>query len=187
MSTRHCQANQSGDKYTATVEAFSTTMDLAVLRLDDETFFDTRAPLPRAWAIPLNPEAAASVSGSTLNERSRGVEAFLRVALRDGSIDADRTDLTLERTGATIRLRGVEKIARYPALIFLSMNYWPAWKPQDAHTTLVAPFGFIALVLGGRPTTSVTLTFASAGAPVKSAALALILGATLGLAILRRR
>jgi len=46
------QGNQSGDKYTATVEAFSTTMDLAVLRLDDETFFDTRAPLPRATALP---------------------------------------------------------------------------------------------------------------------------------------
>ena len=46
------QANQSGDKYTATVEAFSTAMDLAVLKLDDETFFDTRAPLPRAEALP---------------------------------------------------------------------------------------------------------------------------------------
>jgi S1-C subfamily serine protease len=46
------QANQSGDKFTATVEAFSTAMDLAVLKLDDETFFDTRAPLPRADALP---------------------------------------------------------------------------------------------------------------------------------------
>lgn len=46
------QANQSGDKYTATVEAFSTAMDLAVLKLDDESFFDTRAPLPRADALP---------------------------------------------------------------------------------------------------------------------------------------
>ncbi len=46
------QPNQSGDKYTATVEAYSTAMDLAVLRLDDESFFDTRAPLPRAEALP---------------------------------------------------------------------------------------------------------------------------------------
>lgn len=46
------QGNQSGDKFTATVEAFSTAMDLAVLKLDDETFFDQRAPLPRATTLP---------------------------------------------------------------------------------------------------------------------------------------
>ncbi len=46
------QANQSGDKYTATVEAYSTAMDLAVLRLDDEAFFATRPPLPRAETLP---------------------------------------------------------------------------------------------------------------------------------------
>jgi hypothetical protein len=46
------QANQSGDKYTATVEAISSAMDLAVLKLDDESFFDTRAPLPRAEVLP---------------------------------------------------------------------------------------------------------------------------------------
>jgi len=46
------QANQSGDKYTASVEAYSTAMDLAVLRLEDESLLDARPPLPRATTLP---------------------------------------------------------------------------------------------------------------------------------------
>ena len=41
------QANQSGDKISATVEAIAPGIDLAVLKLDDESFFDTRPPLRR--------------------------------------------------------------------------------------------------------------------------------------------
>ena len=47
------QANQAGDKISATVEAMATGIDLAVLKLDDESFFDTHAALPRAAALPL--------------------------------------------------------------------------------------------------------------------------------------
>ncbi len=46
------QANQSGDKINATVESISPGIDLAVLKLDDETFFDTHPPLPRAKLLP---------------------------------------------------------------------------------------------------------------------------------------
>jgi S1-C subfamily serine protease len=46
------QANQSGDKIFATVESISPGIDLAVLKLDDETFFDTHPPLPRASTLP---------------------------------------------------------------------------------------------------------------------------------------
>ncbi len=46
------QANQSGDKISATVESISQGIDLAVLKLDDESFFDTRPPLPRAVKLP---------------------------------------------------------------------------------------------------------------------------------------
>ncbi len=46
------QANQSGDKISATVETIATGIDLAVLKLDDESFFDTRPPLPRAAKLP---------------------------------------------------------------------------------------------------------------------------------------
>ncbi len=46
------QANQSGDKITAKVEAISPGIDLAVLRLEDESLFDTHPPLARAEALP---------------------------------------------------------------------------------------------------------------------------------------
>ena len=46
------QANQSGDKVSATVEAVAPGIDLAVLKLDDSSFFDTHPPLERAAAIP---------------------------------------------------------------------------------------------------------------------------------------
>jgi S1-C subfamily serine protease len=46
------QANQAGDKISATVEYIAPGIDLAVLKLDDETFFDTHPPLPRAKTLP---------------------------------------------------------------------------------------------------------------------------------------
>lgn len=46
------QANQSGDRISATVEAIAPGIDLAVLKLDDESFFDTHPPLPRAKMLP---------------------------------------------------------------------------------------------------------------------------------------
>jgi len=47
------QANQAGDKISATVEAVAPGIDLAVLKLEDETFFDTHPALPRAGALPV--------------------------------------------------------------------------------------------------------------------------------------
>jgi S1-C subfamily serine protease len=46
------QANQAGDKISATVERVAPGIDLAVLKLDDESFFDTHPPLPRANTLP---------------------------------------------------------------------------------------------------------------------------------------
>jgi S1-C subfamily serine protease len=46
------QGNQSGDKLSATVEAIAPGIDLAVLKLEDESFFGNRPPLPRASALP---------------------------------------------------------------------------------------------------------------------------------------
>ena len=46
------QANQAGDKISATVEAIAPGIDLAVLKLDDERFFDTHPPLARAKSLP---------------------------------------------------------------------------------------------------------------------------------------
>ena len=46
------QANQAGDKISARVEAVAPGIDLAVLKLEDESFFDTHPPLQRASALP---------------------------------------------------------------------------------------------------------------------------------------
>ncbi len=46
------QASGSGDKLIATVEAIAPGIDLAVLKLEDESFFKTHAPLARASSLP---------------------------------------------------------------------------------------------------------------------------------------
>lgn len=46
------QANQSGDKLSASVEFVAPGIDLAILKLEDESFFDTHKPLPRAAKLP---------------------------------------------------------------------------------------------------------------------------------------
>jgi len=46
------QGNQAGDKIAATVVAVAPDIDLAVLKLDDESFFKSRPPLPRASQLP---------------------------------------------------------------------------------------------------------------------------------------
>ena len=46
------QANQSGDKLSASVAAIAPGIDLAVLTVDDGSFFNTRAPLTRATSLP---------------------------------------------------------------------------------------------------------------------------------------
>jgi len=46
------QANQSGDRIPATVEYVAPGIDLAVLKLPDESFFNTHAAIPRAKTLP---------------------------------------------------------------------------------------------------------------------------------------
>jgi S1-C subfamily serine protease len=46
------QANQAGDKIGANVVAYAPDIDLAVLKLDDESFFKQHAPVERASALP---------------------------------------------------------------------------------------------------------------------------------------
>ena len=46
------ETSQSGEKRAATVEAVSPGMDLAVLKLEDESFFEGRTPLRRTAALP---------------------------------------------------------------------------------------------------------------------------------------
>jgi S1-C subfamily serine protease len=46
------QANQAGDKISATLEGIAPGIDLAVLKLEDDKFFDTHRPLARADKLP---------------------------------------------------------------------------------------------------------------------------------------
>ncbi|MES2129386.1 MAG: trypsin-like peptidase domain-containing protein [Pseudomonadota bacterium] len=46
------QASQAGDKVSATVLAIAPGTDLAILKLDDESFFDTHSPVARANTLP---------------------------------------------------------------------------------------------------------------------------------------
>lgn len=46
------EGNQSSDKVPAKVLAVSPAMDLALLKLDDESFFDKRTPMTRTTALP---------------------------------------------------------------------------------------------------------------------------------------
>jgi S1-C subfamily serine protease len=46
------QANQSGERISASVVAIATGIDLAVLRLEDETLFANRPPVARTSALP---------------------------------------------------------------------------------------------------------------------------------------
>src|SRR6195256_560764 len=46
------QANQAGDKLSATVEMVAPGIDLAILKLEDDSFFEKHAPVIRANALP---------------------------------------------------------------------------------------------------------------------------------------
>jgi S1-C subfamily serine protease len=65
------QASQDGDKVGATVVAIARGIDLAILKLDDESFFDKHAPVPRASVLPDVREAVMAygypMGGSSLS------------------------------------------------------------------------------------------------------------------------
>jgi S1-C subfamily serine protease len=65
------QASQDGDKVGATVVAIARGIDLAVLKLDDESFFDKHQPVPRASVLPDVREAVLAygypVGGTSLS------------------------------------------------------------------------------------------------------------------------
>jgi S1-C subfamily serine protease len=53
------KGNEAGDKATATIEGISPEIDLAVLKLDDDSFFNTHPPLMRALKLPQIKDAVA--------------------------------------------------------------------------------------------------------------------------------
>jgi len=65
------EGNQSSEKLPAQVVAVSPGIDLAVLKLEDESFFDKRTPMPRTEALPEVKETVLAYGypqgGSTLS------------------------------------------------------------------------------------------------------------------------
>ena len=77
------QANQAGDKISATVESIAPGIDLAVLKLDDESFFDSRPPLARANTLPEIKDAVLAYgypTGGTSLSITKGIVSRIEFA-----------------------------------------------------------------------------------------------------------
>lgn len=83
------QASQSGDKIGATVVAIGRGIDLAILKLDDDSFFDTHKPVKRASVLPDVREAVFAygypTGGSSLSITKGIVSRIEFVPYRFGS------------------------------------------------------------------------------------------------------
>ena len=90
------QANQAGDKISATVEAVAPGIDLAVLKLDDETFFDSHPPLPRAKILPDIKDAVMAYGypqgGSSLSI-TRGIVSRIEFAPYNSTVSGLRIQI----------------------------------------------------------------------------------------------
>ena len=90
------QANQSGDKISATVEAIAQGIDLAVLKLDDESFFENRAPLARAAVLPLVKDQVMVYgfpAGGTTLSITKGIVSRIEFAGYGGSTSGLRIQI----------------------------------------------------------------------------------------------
>lgn len=77
------QANQAGDKISATVEFAAPGIDLAVLKLEDDSFFDARPPLKRANLFPEVKDAVMAYgfpTGGTSLSITKGIVSRIEFA-----------------------------------------------------------------------------------------------------------
>jgi len=77
------QASQGGDKISATVVAGAPGMDLAVLKLDDQSFFATRQPPARAAGLPEIKDAVYAYgfpAGGTSLSTTKGIVSRIEFA-----------------------------------------------------------------------------------------------------------
>lgn len=90
------QANQAGDKISATVEAIAPGIDLAVLKLEDDSFFDTHAPIKRAGALPQIKDAVLAYgfpTGGTSLSITKGIVSRIEFALYGYSVSGLRVQI----------------------------------------------------------------------------------------------
>ncbi|HVM62112.1 MAG TPA: trypsin-like peptidase domain-containing protein [Verrucomicrobiae bacterium] len=90
------QANQAGDKISATVEAVAPGIDLAVLKLDDEKFFDSHPALPRANTLPEIKDAVMAYgypTGGTSLSITKGIVSRIEFAAYRSSVSGLRIQI----------------------------------------------------------------------------------------------
>jgi len=87
------QANQAGDKLSASVEFIAPGIDLAVLKLDDESFFDAHPPLAMSTNLPEIKDAVMAYGypegGSSLSI-TKGIVSRIEFAAYDHSVSGLR-------------------------------------------------------------------------------------------------
>jgi S1-C subfamily serine protease len=90
------QANAAGDKVSATVVAVAPGIDLAVLQLDDPSFFDTHPPLARAGKLPQIKDAVLAygfpTGGSSLSI-TKGIVSRIEFALYNFPVNGLRIQI----------------------------------------------------------------------------------------------
>jgi len=87
------QANQAGDKLSATVVAVAPGIDLAVLKLDDESFFRTHAPLVRSSVLPQIKDAVLAYgfpTGGTSLSITKGIVSRIEFVAYNYSVSGLR-------------------------------------------------------------------------------------------------
>ncbi len=90
------QANQSGDKVSAMVAAIAPGIDLALLKLDDESFFAAHAPLHRASTLPEVKDAVMTYgfpTGGTGLSITKGIVSRIEFAFYNLSVSGLRIQI----------------------------------------------------------------------------------------------
>jgi S1-C subfamily serine protease len=90
------QTGQEGDKVSATVVAISRGMDLAVLKLDDDKFFDTHAAVQRSNKLPEITDAVFAYgypTGGNSLSITKGIVSRIEFVDYDGSVGGLRIQI----------------------------------------------------------------------------------------------
>ncbi|MBI3712200.1 MAG: trypsin-like peptidase domain-containing protein [Burkholderiales bacterium] len=90
------QTGQEGDKVPATVEAISRGMDLAILKLDDDKFFDTHAAVARVNKLPEVTDAVFAYgypAGGNSLSITKGIVSRIEFVDYDGSVGCLRIQI----------------------------------------------------------------------------------------------
>ena len=90
------QANQSGDRLSARVEAIAPGIDLAILKMDDETLFDSRPPLAFRKSLPGAKDAVMVYgypTGGTSLSITKGIISRIEFANYNASVHGLRVQI----------------------------------------------------------------------------------------------